>query len=103
PCQAVFTLKEYIVHTHAKDGVQLQPSDPVKVYGAFAEGGVEGLEFGKLFEEVPLGQGAVNWDDYLKALQDIGYSGSLTIEREVGDNPEEDIRQAVKFLRAKIG
>jgi sugar phosphate isomerase/epimerase len=103
PVQAVYTLKEYIVHTHAKDGVQLQPSDPVKVYGAFAEGGVEGLDFGKLFEEVPLGQGAVNWDDYLKALQDIGYSDYLTIEREVGDNPEEDIRQAVKFLRAKIG
>ena len=102
PVQAVYTLKNYIVHTHAKDGVQLQPSDPLKVYGAFAEGGVEGLDFGKLFQEVPLGQGGVKWDAYLHALSDIGFTGYLTIEREVGQNPEADIRQAVTFLREKI-
>jgi L-ribulose-5-phosphate 3-epimerase len=102
PVQAVYTLKDHIVHTHAKDGVQLQPCDPVKVYGAFADGGVEGLEFGKLFQEVPLGEGGVKWDAYLKALQDIGYTGFLTIEREVGDSPEADIRAAVQFLRSKI-
>lgn len=102
PVQAVYTLKNYIVHTHAKDGVQLQPSDPLKVYGAFAEGGVEGFDFGKLFQEVPLGQGGVKWDAYLRALSDIGYTGYLTIEREVGQNPEVDIRQAVTFLREKI-
>lgn len=102
PVQAVYTLKNYIVHTHAKDGVQLQPSDPLKVYGAFAEGGVEGFDFGKLFQEVPLGQGGVKWDAYLHALSDIGYTGYLTIEREVGQNPEADIRQAITFLREKI-
>ncbi|MCL5998956.1 MAG: sugar phosphate isomerase/epimerase [Chloroflexi bacterium] len=102
PVQAVYTLRDHIVHTHAKDGVQLQPCDPMKVYGAFAEGGVEGLEFGKLFQEVPLGQGSVDWDAYLKALQDIGYTGYLTIEREVGENPEDDIRSAIRFLRGRL-
>ena len=102
PVQAVRTLSEHIVHTHAKDGVQLQPCDPVQVYGAFAEVGVEAMDFGKLFQELPLGQGAVNWDAYLQALNEIGYRGYLTIEREVGDNPEADIRAAVKFLRDKI-
>lgn len=102
PVQAVYTLKDYIVHTHAKDGVQLAPCDPVKVYGAFAEGGVEGFDFGKYFNEVPLGQGAIDWDGYLKALEEIGYHGFLTIEREVGANPAEDIRKAVVFLRGKM-
>lgn len=48
-----------------------------------------------------MGEGAVNWDNYLKALHDIGYQGFLTIEREVGDDPATDIRKAVEFLRAK--
>ena len=42
------------------------------------------------------------WPEYLKALDDIGYKGFLTIEREVGDNPEADIRKAVSFLEGYI-
>ncbi|MCS7061345.1 MAG: sugar phosphate isomerase/epimerase [Anaerolineae bacterium] len=105
PVAAVHILKDYIVHTHAKDGVQLQPCDPERVYEAFAEGGIAGLTMGdiaRLFREVPLGQGSVPWEAYLDALSAVGYSGFLTIEREVGENPEQDIRQAVQFLRARI-
>ena len=39
----------------------------------------------------------------LKALEDIGYKGFLTIEREVGDDPARDIRKAVDFLNGKMG
>jgi sugar phosphate isomerase/epimerase len=99
PVEAVCTLKDYIVHTHAKDGVRLAPCDPVEVYNAFAVGGVEGFDFGKYFNEVPLGSGAVDWDNYLKAFKEIGFEGFLTVEREVGDNPREDVEQAVRFLR----
>jgi sugar phosphate isomerase/epimerase len=102
PVAAVHTLKKWIVHTHAKDGVQLKPCDPVKVYGAFADGNVEGLPFGELFNEVPLGKGGVKWDAYLQALEQIGYKGYLTIEREVGADPAKDIADAVKFLRQKM-
>ena len=102
PVQAVYTLKKHIVHTHAKDGVQYKPCDPVQVYAAFAEGGVEGLNIGELFNELPLGEGKVDWDRYLAALSEVGYRGYLTIEREVGANPEADIRTAVNFLKAKI-
>ncbi|MBT7303837.1 MAG: sugar phosphate isomerase/epimerase [Victivallales bacterium] len=102
PVAAVYTLREYIVHTHAKDGVQYKPCDPVQVYASFAEGGIEGLNIGELFNELPLGEGAVDWDNYLKALVEIGYEGYLTIEREVGDDPAADIRLAVSFLRSKI-
>lgn len=102
PVQAVHALAGHIVHTHAKDGVQYKPCDPVKVYGAFAEGGVEGLNIGELFNELPLGQGAVDWDRYLGALETTGYRGYLTVEREVGAHPEADIRTAVQFLRSRI-
>ncbi|MEK6796262.1 MAG: sugar phosphate isomerase/epimerase family protein [Spirochaetota bacterium] len=99
PVKAVSTLRKYIVHTHAKDGVKLAACDTEEVYDAFAKGGIEGFDFGKLFNEVPLGKGGVKWDAYLKALADIGYKGYLTIEREVGANPVDDIRAAVQFLR----
>lgn len=101
PVRAVDTLKDYLVHTHAKDGVQFKPCDPALVYGAFAGDKVPGLNMEALFREMPLGQGNVPWDDYLDALERVGYKGFLTIEREVGDQPEKDIREAVAFLRAK--
>ena len=37
-----------------------------------------------------------------KALNDIGYKGFLTIEREVGDDPEGDIRKAADYIRSLI-
>jgi sugar phosphate isomerase/epimerase len=98
PVQAVYTLKDYIVHTHAKDGRRLQVANPEEVYGIVHE-----LEHeGKLFEELPLGTGDVDFKEYLKALDEIGYRGFLTIEREVGENPEKDIRTAVSFLEGVI-
>lgn len=98
PAKAVFNLKDYIVHTHAKDGRQLFYMDPEIVYGMVKSHIVTGPSF----EEVPLGEGSVNWDEYLKALNEIGYKGFLTIEREVGDDPEADIRKAVVFLKEKM-
>ncbi|WHY16807.1 sugar phosphate isomerase/epimerase family protein [Paenibacillus sp. G2S3] len=108
PVQGVHTLKDYIVHTHAKDGLKLADIDPRDVYGQYGyeapaldhEKIAEMAETGSAFREVPLGAGSVDWNNYLQALNDIGYTGFLTIEREVGTNPEEDIRQAVNFLKA---
>lgn len=98
PAKAVYNLKKYIVHTHAKDGVRHFYKDPEIVYGIKKDP----LVTGSNFEEVPLGEGSVPWKEYLAALEDIGYKGFLTIEREVGDNPERDIRTAVEFLKERI-
>lgn len=98
PAGAVFNLRKYIVHTHAKDGKQLFYKDPEIVYGLVKDP----LVTGSSFLEVPLGEGNVPWDAYLDALDEIGYKGFLTIEREVGDNPERDIIAAVEFLKSKI-
>lgn len=98
PVAAVQTLAPYIVHTHAKDGVRLLEKSPEIIYGLIEEE----IKSGKAFLEVPLGQGKVNFPTYLRALDAIGYHGFLTIEREVGDNPEGDIRLAVDFLKQCI-
>lgn len=97
--EAVYLLKDYIVHTHAKDGVMLDKNlDPLSVYHAFAVGGVEALNACKGFKEVPLGTGKVDWEKYIKALKDIGYNGFLTIERETGEDPCKDIKKGLDFL-----
>ncbi len=97
PVKAVYNLKDYIVHTHAKDGVKLRESNPEYIYRAVHPVPEEynGVKF---FEEVPLGQGSVDFKAYLNALEEIGYSGYLTIEREVGEKPEKDIQTAKEFL-----
>lgn len=104
PVQGVHTLKEYIVHTHVKDGIRYKEVDPREIYGAL---GYEPMDHGKIaemvrsgeiFKEVPLGEGKVDFEAYFQALADIGYKGYLTIEREVGDQPEIDIRKAVDFI-----
>ncbi len=89
PVKGVYTLKDYIVHTHAKDGIKLPEENGQKRW-----------------KEMPLGEGNVNFPEYLKAMKDIGYKGFFTIEREVGDKPEADIIKARDFLRnlsKKIG
>ena len=102
PVNAVHNLKDYIVHTHAKDGIMLQKGNPEYIYGVVHPVPAEfsGIKY---FEEVPLGTGGVNFPKYLEALSEIGYNGFLTIERECGDTPEKDIETAVSFLRRIIG
>lgn len=95
PVEAVYTLKDYIVHTHAKDGKRLYYREPEKVYGIVYEESLDSPSF----QELPLGEGDVDFKRYLQALEDIGYTGFLTIEREVGEDPEGDIRKAVEYLR----
>ena len=96
PVQAVYILKDYIVHTHAKDGVQLKKFDTKALY-APQYYGLTPCGWDVIREE-PLGKGGVDWKRYLHALRDIGYDGFLTIERECGDTPALDISEAVRFL-----
>lgn len=98
PVQAVYTLKDYIVHTHAKDGLQIHPVNCKAVFAPRYYG--LPAEDGSGFREVPLGQGNVNWPKYLQALRDIGYNGFLTIERECGEAPGKDVREAAEFLES---
>ena len=98
--EAVRILKPYIVHTHAKDGVYKKFCDSEIMYGILPL--PVDYQEEDYCEEVPLGQGGVNWKEYLSALDGIGYRGFLTIERETGDDPAGDIRMAADFLRAQM-
>lgn len=99
PAEAVYLLGKKIVHTHVKDGVMFQKVDPNAVYNdADVEDEIKGARF---FLEVPVGEGSVNWDRYIKALRDVGYDGFLTIEREVGADPAQDIKTAIDFMKSK--
>ena len=101
PVKAVHTLKKYIVHTHAKDGNRLNIGNPEFIYRA-VHPVPQGFDDVQYFEEVPLGSGSVDFPNYLKALEEIGYKGFLTIEREVGDTPQKDIKIAFDFLKKTI-
>ena len=101
PVKAVHNLSKYIVHTHAKDGNRLVEADPEIIYHVVhpVPAEFDGVRF---YEEVPLGTGSVDFPKYLKALEEIGYKGFLTIEREAGDTPEKDIKIAYDFLKKTI-
>lgn len=68
--------------------------------------GRRGVDWGT---EVPLGEGDVGIENYLRTLDAVGYTGPLTIEREIAHDRErqkKDIGQAVRLLeqlKAKIG
>ncbi|MHB0856346.1 MAG: sugar phosphate isomerase/epimerase family protein [Anaerolineae bacterium] len=67
-------LHDLTVHTHAKDANAAR-------------------------DEVPLGEGEVDFPWYVAQWQAYGYDGFYTIEREVGADPIGDITQAIAFLR----
>ena len=100
PVKAVHNLKDYIVHTHAKDGIMLVKTLPEYVYRIIPK--PEDIQGIKFYREVPLGEGQVNFPDYLRALEEIGYRGFLTIEREAGEDPSGDIGKAKQFLDSII-
>jgi sugar phosphate isomerase/epimerase len=103
PENALKYLGKYVVHTHAKDGIKLRkPAEGEIIVGEEAQKHAELAKMGLAYLELPLGKGGVDFDIYLPALKAAGFDGFLTIEREVGDNPEADIAMAVDFLREKI-
>jgi len=71
-------LGPYVVHTHAKDARVTEEGD---------------------FQEVPIGEGQVDWPRYISLLKQAGYDGYFAIEREVGEDRAGDIAKGVAFLR----
>ncbi len=91
PIAALKKVGKYVRSIHCKDGTWAK--NPGKEWGA----------------EVPLGQGDVGMENYLRTLAEIGYNGPLTIEREIPQEPERqkaEIGHAVRLLselKAKLG
>jgi L-ribulose-5-phosphate 3-epimerase len=49
---------------------------------------------------VPLGRGSADFPELLAMLEERGYRGYLTIQREGAEDPLFEIGQAVKYLRS---
>jgi sugar phosphate isomerase/epimerase len=81
PIDAIRTLGRHIRHVHVKDATASERP---------------GLDWGK---QVPIGTGDVNWREFLKALQDVKYTGPLAIERETGSQTVEDLQRAIAALQ----
>lgn len=80
PVDALLVFGQYVRNIHGKD--YLYPVDP--------------WHFN---DEVPLGQGHVNYPAFIDKLHEIGYKGPITIEREIhGDEQKKDILMAKKLL-----
>jgi L-ribulose-5-phosphate 3-epimerase len=84
PFDALDVFGEFVVGVHAKDG----------------EYPTNGRELGV---EKPLGEGRVGFPRLVAKLKTLGYSGALTIEREIsGPKQIKDIQHAITILSALI-
>jgi sugar phosphate isomerase/epimerase len=92
PIDALKKVGRYVRSIHCKDAKWAAPEARGKEWGT----------------EVPLGEGDVGMETYLRTLHGLGYHGPLTIEREIPHDParqKQDIGHAVRLLeslRAKI-
>lgn len=91
PIEALRKVGPYVRSVHCKDGKWADR--PGEQWGA----------------EVPLGEGDVGMEHFLRTLSELGYHGPLTIEREIPQEPErqkEEIGRGIRLLnelKAKIG
>jgi sugar phosphate isomerase/epimerase len=81
PIDAIRILGRHIRHVHVKDAIL---SDQPRM---------------KWGTEVPFGTGQVRPRRFLDALEAVGYTGPLIIEREAGDERLRDIRVAIDALQ----
>ena len=84
PVDALRVFGRYVRDVHAKDGCY--PTDPRRL-------GVQ----------MPLGEGQVNFPALIAGLREVGYDGTLIIEREIsGPEQERDILAGKALLEALI-
>lgn len=83
PIEALKILSPWIKHVHIKD------ADKTETTGQWGS-------------EVPWGDGQVDSEKFLAALESIGYEGTIAIEREAGDSRRADIALATDRLKQYI-
>ena len=79
PIAALETLLPRIAQIHIKDAI---PSGNPEVWG----------------QEMPAGEGHVDWARFFEILTKAGYAGDLVIERECGNDPVGEIKRAAVYL-----
>lgn len=82
PYTAARTLRERIVHVHAKDARVASAS--------------------RAAEEVPLGHGDIDWLQMIATLEEIEYRGFVTVEQTARANSLAEAKAAVEFLKRMV-
>jgi len=83
PLEALRKVGPHVRSCHCKDAVW--SDEPGKTWGV----------------EVPLGEGDVGIEEFIKTLDSLGYDGPLTIEREItGEQQARDIRKGIELLKS---
>jgi sugar phosphate isomerase/epimerase len=87
PIEALGVLAPHVISVHCKDG-DWPPKDQPKALGT----------------ERPLGKGSVGIPRFIAKLKEIGFTGSLNIERETDDHAARiaDMHQAVGYLKSLL-
>jgi sugar phosphate isomerase/epimerase len=87
---------ERIFHVHMKDAYLTKLPCEAGVFGGH-------LEFGdprRAWDFRSLGRGSINFEEIIRALNDIGYQGPLSVEWEDGKmDREHGAREACRFVR----
>lgn len=84
PARALDELFPWIDGIHAKDGKWPTPEEREK---------------GLIGQETPLGEGDVDFENWLRKLLDMGYKGPITIEREIeGEEQAHDLSRAKALI-----
>lgn len=79
PIQALRTLGKRLKQAHIKDAIR------TKIPGEWGQ-------------EVPAGDGEVDWRAFFAVMAELGFAGDFCIEREAGAQRVEDIRKGAKFV-----
>lgn len=79
PIEALRTLGKRLKQAHIKDAIRTKTP-------------------GEWGQEVPAGEGEVDWRAFFTTMAELGFAGDFCIEREAGTTRAEDIRKGAKFV-----
>lgn len=79
PIEALRTLGKRLKQAHIKDAIRTKTP-------------------GEWGQEVPAGEGEVDWRAFFTTMAELGFAGDFCIEREAGATRAEDIRKGAKFV-----
>jgi L-ribulose-5-phosphate 3-epimerase len=80
PTDSLRQLQSHVLQIHLKDAVPA-------------------LKPGEWGQEVPIGEGAVDWDRFIAAISDYSINANAMIEREAGCQRESDICKGLQHLQ----
>lgn len=92
----IYAFKEKIFHVHMKDAAWSEAPAEAGVFGGHTEFGAKG----RYWDFRSPGHGNINFEEIIRALNRIGYSGPLSVEWEdSGMDRDHGAREACSFVR----